>query len=500
MSRAPAPFAPDLPKVGDTLDGKYALVRVLGQGGMGIVFEAEHLRLEQRCAIKLLSPAMLDQPDIVKRFEREARASALLGGRHVTRVMDVETTPEGVPYIVMELLAGRDLDAELQQRGRLPFAEAVDYVLQACAAIHEAHTAGIIHRDLKPGNLFLATAHDECVVKVLDFGISKVSDDDAAKLTGAGTLIGTALYMSPEQLKAAAKVDARSDIWSLGVILYELVTGETPWTGTPPQVAAAIVTEDAPDVATKASLPPPLGSAIHKMLRRDPAERFPTIVDVVEAIVPFATPGSVGRAVGEQIVRRARAPSRRSVVPSDPALRANAQGDAPTVAREVTNVGVTTSAGLPRTSSSTLALLAAAGVVVVAGVVGVVAMLGRGGAREHEKAAASVDQSGVASVTATATATATEAASATASPRTKPGASGASATTGTSASATTASSAAPQTPGGAKASSKASFAGSAGAGAGAAGGGGAAHAKPAPDPPKPPPNASAASGNPIFLP
>ena len=293
------------PQPGDTIDGKYLLIGVLGVGGMGVVFEAEHLRLKQRCAIKMLSPEMLCKSEIVHRFEREARASALLKSPHVTRVTDVATTLDGVPYIVMELMTGRDLDSELSARGRLPYEEAVDYVLQACAAVAEAHAAGIIHRDLKPGNLFLAKQEDECViVKVLDFGISKMIADES-KLTVAGMMMGTALYMSPEQLRSAAKVDARSDIWSLGVILYELVLGDPPFVGNAPQIAAAIVSEDAPDITTKCPVPLALGEAIHRTLRRAPDERFQTVGELAAALVPFAPPESVGAAVAALIARRA---------------------------------------------------------------------------------------------------------------------------------------------------------------------------------------------------
>jgi serine/threonine-protein kinase len=364
------PSGPAMPKAGDTLDGKYALLRVLGQGGMGIVYEAEHLRLKQRCAIKVLSSQMLAMTEIVERFEREARASAQLRSPHVTRVMDVETTPENVPYIVMEMLHGRDLDGELQDRGRLPHEEAVDYVLQACGAIAEAHSAGIIHRDLKPGNLFLARREEEQIVKVLDFGISKVVGDETSKLTGAGTLIGTALYMSPEQLRSAAKVDARSDIWSLGVILFELLTGETPWSGTAPQVAAAIVTEDPPDIMAKCSLPAPLAGAIRKMLRRDPNERFQTIAEVCAAIAPFAPPTSIGRTIAEQIARRAGTKQSVHLQPgSNPEIHTDQM--APTVAREVTNVGVTTNAGVPMSSGPRVALLVIGGLALVAVLAGV---------------------------------------------------------------------------------------------------------------------------------
>jgi serine/threonine protein kinase len=292
-----------MPQPGETVDGKYALVRVLGAGGMGVVFEAEHLRLKQRCAIKMLAPEMLREADILHRFEREARASALLKSPHVTRVTDVATTRDGIPYIVMELLTGHDLDGEIQRRGRVPYPDAVDYMLQACAAVGDAHAAGIIHRDLKPGNLFLAQEPDGAIVKVLDFGISKMVDEES-KLTSAGMTMGTALYMSPEQLRSAAKVDARSDIWSLGVILYELLCGEPPFVGTATQVAAAIVSVDAPDLMQRCAVPHALAAVVHRALRRDPAQRFEGAAELAAALVPFATPGSLGAAVAEQISKR----------------------------------------------------------------------------------------------------------------------------------------------------------------------------------------------------
>jgi serine/threonine-protein kinase len=296
---------PGLPTPGEIVDGKYRLVRVLGTGGMGVVFEAEHLRLKQRCAIKMLSPEMLRESDVVHRFEREARASALLKSPHVTRVTDVATTAQGVPYIVMELLVGHDLDAELQKRGLIPCSEAVDYVLQACAAVDEAHAAGIIHRDLKPGNLFLAKEPEEgrISVKVLDFGISKMVEEES-RLTGAGMTMGTALYMSPEQLRSAAKVDARADVWSLGIILYELVCGAPPFTGSAPQVAAAIVSDDAPDIRKRCPIPPALADAIHRSLKRAPSERFATVAEFAAALAPFAPEGSTGQTVAAQISRR----------------------------------------------------------------------------------------------------------------------------------------------------------------------------------------------------
>jgi hypothetical protein len=296
-----------IPSAGDVLAGKYRLVRVLGEGGMGVVFEAEHLRLRQPLAIKFLNPTMLGVADVVARFDREARAAATLRSRHVVRVTDVEQTPEGVPYMVMELLDGRDLETERERRQRLPYDEAVDYVLQACAALLEAHEAGIVHRDLKPANLFLARDESERpIVKVLDFGISKFTKDEEAKLTTAGAVMGTTLYMSPEQIRGEA-VDARSDIWALGVILYELIGGDAPWTGPLTRVAAAIVTEPPPDLRKTIDLPEALWRTIDWMLRKDLRHRPDAIRDVVLALSPFAAAGSVGAAVVEMVGRKRKA-------------------------------------------------------------------------------------------------------------------------------------------------------------------------------------------------
>jgi len=289
------------PAIGATLDGKYRIDRLLGEGGMASVFEAQHLRLSQRVAIKLLSPEFARDPELVARFEREARAVAQLRTRHVTRVMDVDVTPDGMPYIVMEFLEGRDLEGELTARTRLPCDEAVDYVLQACAAINEAHAMGIIHRDLKPANLFLADDNGERIVKVLDFGISKIIGE-ATRLTGVGAVMGTVLYMPPEQVRASSNIDTRADIWSLGVILYELLTGRTPWEGTSPQIAAQIVSDDAPDVRRLAPVPDPIAAAIRTMLQRDPAQRYASVREVAAAIAPYAVPSSLGAAIAEQLV------------------------------------------------------------------------------------------------------------------------------------------------------------------------------------------------------
>jgi serine/threonine-protein kinase len=270
------------------------------------VFEAEHLRLRQPIAIKFLNPQMLGVEEIVQRFEREARAAATLRSRHVVRVTDVEVT-DGIPYMVMELLEGVDLESERERRERLPYEEVVDYILQVSSALAEAHAAGIVHRDLKPGNLFLAKEDAErSIVKVLDFGISKFMSGEDQKLTSAGAIMGTALYMSPEQIRGEVTIDARSDIWSLGVILYELISGNAPWVGPTTRVAAAIVSEPTPDLRATTDVPDGLAQAIHRMLEKVPANRFATITDVAHALAPFAPRGSVGAEIAEVLARRSQ--------------------------------------------------------------------------------------------------------------------------------------------------------------------------------------------------
>ena len=264
---------------------------------MGLVFEAEHLRLRQSVAIKFLREEVLSLPDAVERFEREARASARIRGPHVVQVLDVDTDERGRPYMVMELLRGRDLEAELRVRGPFPVEGAVDLVLQACVAVGQAHAAGIVHRDLKPSNLFLTEEAGKRVLKVLDFGISKIAPDaDAppASATSTCVTVGTPLYMSPEQMRSSKDVDGRSDIWSLGVILYELVAGTPPFLGTTTAAIAAIVADAMPSLRrVRPDVPEELERVLVTALAKVPADRLPTAEALAAALMPFASADGV---------------------------------------------------------------------------------------------------------------------------------------------------------------------------------------------------------------
>jgi len=278
-----------LPVAGALIDGKYRVEQVLGEGGMGIVFQATHVRLGQRVAIKMLHPHMLSKPEIVERFEREARAAGQLRSANAVRVVDVDVTPEHLPYMVMEFLDGHDLQAELEKRGRFSVADSVDCVLQACSAMNEAHALGIVHRDLKPSNLFLAREGASTVVKVLDFGISKMAANELdVHVTSTLATMGTPLYMSPEQIRSTKSVDARADVWSLGVILFELLTGRPPFMGSAMAVSASIVADPPPSLRQlQPGVPESLEQVVLKALAKTPDARWPDVQSLAAALAPF---------------------------------------------------------------------------------------------------------------------------------------------------------------------------------------------------------------------
>jgi serine/threonine-protein kinase len=273
---------------GQVVGGKYLIERLLGQGGMGAVFVARQERLDRRVAIKVLLPTVASSAEIVARFDREARAAAALQSDHVARVLDVGQLETGTPYMVMELLDGEDLAALLSRRGRLPIDEAVAFVVQACDAISEAHALGIVHRDLKPANLFLARrANGTATVKVLDFGISKTAQSSASVgLTSQSAVIGSPLYMSPEQLTESRSVDRRADIWALGITLYELLAGSPPFSGgSVAEICALVLTTRPPPLLSRRDdMPADLEAVVMRCLRRDPAERFATVEEFVAAL------------------------------------------------------------------------------------------------------------------------------------------------------------------------------------------------------------------------
>jgi serine/threonine-protein kinase len=283
---------------GDIVAKKYKIEKQLGSGGMGVVFAARHLDLGHRVAIKVLHGG---GETAAPRFIREARTCARLASDHVPRVFDVGRLPEGPPYIVMEYLVGRDLGRVVAD-GSVSIADAVGYVLDAGAALSVVHAAGIVHRDLKPANLFLCTRPDgRPIVKVLDFGLSKViaasgNSFPSLRLTASGTVPGSPLYMSPEQIRAHKEVDARTDIWSLGVILYELITGRQPFHATTLAAAVMVISQERParPSTLRPGISPALEAAILRCLEKQPEARFQSVRELMRAIEPFA-PGAAPR-------------------------------------------------------------------------------------------------------------------------------------------------------------------------------------------------------------
>lgn len=353
-------------KVGDLLAGKYRVQRILGEGGMGVVVAAHHELLDQQVAVKLLYQDIADR-EAQSRLLLEARACAKLQSDHVARVVDVDTGADGLPFIVMELLEGADLCQIADARGALPRWLVVDYVLQALEGLAHAHVRGIVHRDLKPSNLFLANRPDGTqIIKILDFGISKTSDgpsgnerNHAAQLTGGRSVLGSPPYMSPEQVRSPKTVDHRTDIWSLGICMYELLTNSMPFGGEELQETFAQILEKQPVPIRQLvhGVPEGLEHVVMRCLAKRREERFNDVSELARALVPFGSGSWLKSAerVGVTLSRGfddissatrlnltgINQPVGRTAIPSSPSRRGESNGPeltgtASTVARRFT--------------------------------------------------------------------------------------------------------------------------------------------------------------------
>jgi serine/threonine-protein kinase len=372
---------------GDVLAGKYRVERILGAGGMGVVVAAQHIQLDEKVALKFLLPDALKKPEAVRRFLREARAAVKIKSEHVARVSDVGQLENGSPYMVMEFLDGGDLAGWLEKSGAMPVAQAVDFILQACEAIAEAHSLGIVHRDLKPANLFCIRRPDgQLSIKVLDFGISKLTtpEDEGNQMTRTTAILGTPYYMSPEQLQASRGVDARSDIWALGVILFQLIAGMVPFQAEAmTELVIKIATQPAPPIrSVRADVPPGMEQIIARCLEKDRERRYSSVGELAVALLEF------GSERARASVERISGTLRSAGIPQVPLPPSGASGLATTAAFGRT--------GPPSANTSTLAWWAGGGLACALLAVGAL-VIGRGGSAAQHGDAAHPSDAGIAS-------------------------------------------------------------------------------------------------------
>jgi serine/threonine protein kinase len=277
---------------GQIIAERYRVGDLLGGGGMGVVRAGTHVLLGTPVAIKVIRSDLKGDSEVVQRFVNEARAAATLKGEHIARVFDVGMLESGEPYMVMEQLEGVSLDQYIAERGALTRSETVDIALQVCEGLDEAHAVGLVHRDIKPANLFLARRPDDRLsVKILDFGIAKRIDTASPALTNPGKSVGSPWYMSPEQMLTPSSVDAHADVWSLGVLLFELLTARLPFEGESiPQVCANVLAAPAPPPSQyRADLGPGLDAIVLRCLEKEPSRRFASVRELAQALLPFAS-------------------------------------------------------------------------------------------------------------------------------------------------------------------------------------------------------------------
>jgi eukaryotic-like serine/threonine-protein kinase len=319
---------PESSRVGEIVGGKYRVVRFLAKGGMGVVYEAQHLVVRRRFAVKFLHRELAERREILTRFQREAEAAGALESEHVIAAVDFGIVDDGTPYIVMEFLIGESLAALIAREQRVPAGRAADLVAQACRGIQAAHASGIVHRDLKPHNLFVCRREDGTdLVKVLDFGVAKLQAFDESKTaTRSGAVLGTVAYMSPEQARGDKEIDHRADVYALGAILYELLSGQRPHAGESPNaILHHICTQPALSLdAAKLELPAGLAELVTRALSADPQARQQSAEALGAALAPFgkrevwpAPPAQqnedVARKTGETPARVVTAPSSAAV-------------------------------------------------------------------------------------------------------------------------------------------------------------------------------------------
>ncbi|HEY6722805.1 MAG TPA: serine/threonine-protein kinase, partial [Polyangiaceae bacterium] len=311
--------------------GKYRITRLIGDGGMGAVYEAEHLLLKVPVALKFLHADLAERPGLAERFLREARVSASIQSLHVTRVTDVDTTDAGAPFLVMELLRGESLQDLLDRQRRLPQATAIDYTLQILSGLEAAHALDVVHRDLKPDNVFIVQTPGGPVLKLIDFGIAKLRNSEEFKeaLTRAGAMMGTPEYMAPEQLYSAENVDARADLFSVGVMLYEMLCGERPAAGEEPTeiVSQFVLGTIVPLQDRLHDVPEALAQVVTRALAAQREDRFDSAFSMRVALAPVATALSQAGAIAATPAPVPLQGTRASAIEEDPSTRRTSVAD-----------------------------------------------------------------------------------------------------------------------------------------------------------------------------